>query len=476
MQPATPAMVQPNDPTEVHFLEQLQRTVGERNFDHWFNNKITLECDGEQLWIGVGSPFLLTWMQKQFRQPLAEVAQLIYGPAVSVQLQVDSRLALSGESGTDVPKKTRKNDAAKNAERPVAQRGAGGRSPQSRKFADLAEFVSGGSNELALTASRQVCEAPGEKFNPLFLHGGVGIGKTHLLEGIYRSVRREFSQLQVMYLTSEAFTNFFTQALREHTLPSFRRRFRNVDVLLVDDIDFLESKRAIQEEFLHTFKQLESHGRQIVLTSDRHPRLLTKMSDELTTRFLSGLVCRIESPQIETRRKIVKLKAGRLRAEITAEALNFIAERFRNNVRELEGALNCLSTYFHMTGKRVGVTIARRVLADLERDCIRVVRMADVEQAVSRFFGVPTDDLKSSRRHRSVSRPRMLAMFLARKLTQAAYSEIGQYFGGRNHSTVMSAERNVKEWLEQGTPIDVASQSWPLEDVLEALEQQLFAG
>ncbi|MBT6156164.1 MAG: chromosomal replication initiator protein DnaA [Planctomycetaceae bacterium] len=476
MQPATPAMVQPNDPTEVHFFEQLQRTVGERNFDHWFNKKITLACDGEQLSIGVGSPFLLTWMQKQFHRPLTEVAQSTYGPAVSVRLQVDSSLVLTDKSETNVSPKKPKNKSPKTAERQTAQRTTGSRTPQSRRFADLAEFVPGSSNELALTASRQVCEAPGEKFNPLFLHGGVGIGKTHLLEGIYRSVRREFPQLQVMYLTSEAFTNFFTQALREHTLPSFRRRFRNVDVLLVDDIDFLESKRAIQEEFLHTFKQLESHGRQIVLTSDRHPRLLTKMSDELTTRCLSGLVCRIESPQLETRRKIVKFKAARLKTEITPEALNFIAERFRNNVRELEGALNCLSTFSHMTGKRVGVTAARRVLADLERDCIRVVRMTDVEQAVSRFFGVPTEDLKSSRRHRSVSRPRMLAMFLARKLTQAAYSEIGQYFGGRNHSTVMSAERNVKGWLEQGTPIDVASQSWPLEDVLEALEQQLMAG
>jgi chromosomal replication initiator protein len=172
----------------------------------------------------------------------------------------------------------------------------------------------------------------------------------------------------------------------------------------------------------------------------------------------------------------VKQKAVKLRAEITAEALNFVAERFRKNVRELEGALNCLSTYHHMTGKRVGVTAARRVLADLERDCIRVVRMSDVDQVVSRFFGVDVADLKSPKRHRSVSRPRMLAMFLARKLTQAAYSEIGDHFGGRNHSTVMSAERNVKAWLKQGTAINVASQAWPLEDVLETLEQQLFAG
>jgi chromosomal replication initiator protein len=339
----------------------------------------------------------------------------------------------------------------------------------------LADFVEGEGNALAMAAARQVCEAPGQKFNPLYLHGGVGLGKTHLLEGIYRRIRRQFTALQVMFLTSEAFAKYFTEALRQRTLPSFRQRFRGVDVLLVDDIDFLDNKRVIQEEFLHTFKQLESLGRQVVLTADRHPRLLTHFTDELMTRCLSGLVCRVEAPDAATRERIVLAKAARFDADIAREALLFIAQRFRDNVRELEGALNCLATWHDIQRKRVTLAVARRLLADLERDCIRVVRMADVEQVVCNFFGVPADELKSPRRSRSLSQPRMLAIYLMRKHTQAAYTEIGQHFGGRNHSTVMAAERKIQESLSRDESIRVATQTWSMQDVIEALEQQLRA-
>jgi chromosomal replication initiator protein len=187
------------------------------------------------------------------------------------------------------------------------------------------------------------------------------------------------------------------------------------------------------------------------------------------------MVCRLDAPDLATREQIVHRKAARLPAEFSSEALRFVAERFTNNVRELEGALNCLQTYHCMTGKRVGITAARQVLADLERDCIRVVRIADIERAVCDLFGVQPEDLKSSKRTRSLTQPRMLAMYLARKHTRAAYSEIGQYFGGRNHSTVISAERKIHQWLEERSVVRVASQDWRFGDVLEAIEQQLLA-
>ena len=320
---------------------------------------------------------------------------------------------------------------------------------------------------------RQVCERPGALFNPLYLHGPVGAGKAHLLEGIYLQIRRRFPSLQVVYLTAESFTNYFTQALRQHSLPSFRQRFRNVDVLLIDDIDFLDSKRVIQEEFLHTFKQLESHGRQIVISSDRHPRLLSKISDELQTRFLSGMVCRLEAPDLDTRQRIVERKVQKLAVDISPEAIEFVAQRFKNNVRELEGALHCLHTYQRMTAKRVSLNSARTVLSELERDCIKVVRMTDIEQVVCELFGVQADELKSAKRSAALSQPRMLAMYLSRKHTRAAYSEIGQYFGGRNHSTVMSAEKKIIAWLDEQLPVKIASQTWSINEVMETLEQQL---
>jgi chromosomal replication initiator protein len=503
MQPESTVVVRPHDTDETGtdqsvILGLLEQQIGSRNLQHWFAGKTIFTFDGEELVVGVANPFLLDWMQKRFRDAVAEIARSQRGPSARVRFEIDSRIATltddqvsatskatveTEESTVQTPptqtpptqssptrpsQATRDSQATQPREAVVATR-------MGRRFSDLADFVCGTSNELALTAAKQVCAAPGTRFNPLFVHGGVGLGKTHLLEGIYRTIRRQHPALNVTYLTSVAFTNYFTEALRERTLPSFRQRFRTVDVLLVDDIDFLDSKRVVQEEFLHTFKQLESHGRQIVLTSDRHPRLLTKISDELSTRFLSGLVCRIETPQIETRREIVERKAAVLKTDISPEALDFVAGRFRNNVRELEGALNCLATYREMTGRRVRAATARRVLAELERDCIRVVRMGDVEQSICSFFGLDPEELKSKQRRRTVSRPRMLAMFLSRKHTQAAYSEIGRYFGGRNHSTVMSAERQVQSWVSEGATVEVASQTWSMREVLEALEQQLQA-
>jgi len=308
------------------------------------------------------------------------------------------------------------------------------------------------------------------------VHGGVGTGKTHLLEGCYRKMRRTFPGLKVMFLTAEAFANYFTQSLGDHTLPSFRQRFRNVDVLLMDDVDFFDGKRVIQEEFLHTVQQLESRQCQIVISSDRHPRLLTRLSDELVSRFVSGLVCRLDAPELATRKQIVRNKAARFPAQPTPDALDYVAERFCHNVRELEGALNCLNAHHLMTGTTIGVAVARNVLSDLERDCVRIIRLSDIEQVVCDLFRLDPDDLKSSDRRRSVSQPRMLAMYLARKHTHAACREIGQYFGGRNHSTVLSAEKRVKALLSGDATIRVATQPWRLTELVDALEQRLIAG
>jgi len=473
MQPKPLGSAPDSDGEQAAIRAEIERLVGPKNFDNWFRTAV-LRVDDDTLTVGVSSPFLLNWMQRQFRSDICSATQNTLGASARVSFEVDATIAKRCENSNTKTDRAagRSDESTRTAKKPAAP--PSGRSR--RRFADLADFISGKCNELAYTATRQVCAAPGAKFNPLFLYGGVGTGKTHLLEGIYKHIRRQFPALNTVYLTAETFTNYFTGALREKTTPGFRRRFRSVDVLLVDDIDFFNAKRVIQEEFLHTFKQLDANGCQIVLAADRHPRLFDKLSDEMTTRLLSGLVCRIESPDVDTRRNIVTHRAKSMDAKLSPEALNFVAQRFKNNVRELIGALNCLETYFSMTGRRISLAAARSILADLERDCIRVVSMSDVEQTVCGFFGIAPDDLKSSRRHRWVSQPRMLAMYLARKHTHAAYNEIGKHFGGRNHSTVMTAEKKVIGLLEQDKIIQVASQDWPLGEVLEALEQQLRAG
>jgi chromosomal replication initiator protein len=493
------------EPAQDESLRQmLVSLIGERQFDHWFRGKTRLAVENEVLVVYAANPFLQKWLQKQHRAALVQVARSLIDQSAGVRFDVDATLAVKSALAADsasaelptamaamgtrsenllLPQDPlRSRDLAKSQEMgasAAAQRASPQRpSPQrpGRRFADLSDFCVGDCNRMAVTAVRQASERPDGAGGPLFIYGPVGAGKTHLLEGLYREIRRTTSALQVLFLTSEQFTNYFTQAYRDHTLPAFRQRFRTVDVLLVDDIDFLDAKRVVQEEFLHTFQQLESHAKLVVVCGDRHPRLLSKISDELKTRFLSGMVCRLEAPDLETRERIAVCKARRLDADFSPEVLKYVARRFSNGVRELEGALHCLQVYHRMTGKRVGMTAAREVLGDLERDCLRVVRMADIERVVCDLFGLDATDLKSSRRARSVSEPRMMAMYLARRHTRAAYSETGQFFGGRNHATVISADHKVAAWLSENAEIKVASQTWRLSDVLDTLEQQLLAG
>lgn len=495
MQPVQTAWVAPDSSIDESIRTEFESLIGPKQYEHWFENKTTWQVCDDELTIGVTTPFLLTWMQKQFRLPAMQAAQTVIGPAARVRFIVRSAVeTTAAESPASLALITRSAAARPADSGALALRSRAAAAvpadctpselrphcpvqpSRGRRFADLADFVDGPCNALALTAARQVCQRPDGSMNPYFVYGAVGTGKTHLLEGMYRQLRRSFPEWQVLYLTSEQFTNFFTQAYREHTLPAFRQRFRTVDVLIVDDVEFLDGKRVIQEEFLHTFKQLEGHGKQVIVAGDCHPRLMTRISDELRTRFLSGMVCRIEPPDLGTREKILQRKSARLSAEFAPEALRVVAERFVHNVRELEGALHCLQTYHGMTGKRITAAVARQVLAELERDCIRVVRLSDIERVVCGAFGVNAEELKSARKSRSLCQPRMLAMYLSRKLTRSAYAEIGAYYGGRNHATVISAEQTVNEWLARGDSVKVAADNWRLADLLETLEQQLLAG
>ena len=496
MQPQLSATSPSNVREDVseRLVQKLRSEIGERNFRNWFENRSVIAFDGQSAHIAVASPFLQNWMQRRFgKEALAVVRSL--APQADVLWSVDDTLSTEpagqGESAADqrsivepqtlpvVPRGTLPFPELAVAPAPSTQtsvRPSAAAGRKQRRFMSLADFVSGPCNELALTAARQVCLAPGERLSSLYLHGSVGTGKTHLAEGIYVDIRRQHPQLGILFMTAEDFGNRFTHALRTQALPGFRQRFRNVDVLIVDDISFLDGKQAMQEEFLHTYNQIVSHGGQIVVTSDCHPRLLKRMSEELVTRMLCGMVCRIESPDSETRRKITRAKCVELRAQIADEALDYVARRFVHSVREIEGALNTLRAWEQMTGRKVTLPVARQALSELERDSIRVVRLADIERAVCDLFGVSDDDLKGERRTRSVTQPRMLAMFLARRHTQAAYKEIGEFFGGRNHSTVVAAEKKIDTWLRSNSDVLVGGRRWNLSDVVERLEQQILAG
>lgn len=516
----TSAPVEPVDAAVIH-VENLQSkidsllrsVVGPRSYQLWFRERTKLSVHEDELVVAAVSPFVLTLLQRQFREQIGNVASALLGPAARVRFEVDGSLSFdkqeaqnAGTTGLEVASSnssasladgspgeatvvskvlttkaittTTKSLVASTIVVPPAMSEEATRSAMAtggRRFAYLADFVVGSCNQLAFAGVRQVSEAPGQRQNPLYLFGGVGLGKTHLLEGLYCELRRRFPTQNVVFLTSEQFANYFTHALRTHTLPSFRQRFRGIDVLLVDDVDFFDGKRGIQEEFLHTVKSLESHGKQIVVTSDRHPNLLSQTSEELTSRFVSGLVCRMEAPDLDTRTKIVQHKLSGRDLQLAPDAVLLVAQWFRQNVRELEGALNCLEAHYSVGRTRLTATASRQILADLQRDCVRIVRLADVERAICDLFRLIPDELRSASRSRNVSQPRMLAMFLARKLTQAAYSEIGDFFGGRNHSTVISAERQVQSWMADETKVTIAARQWSVGELVQTLEQQLLA-
>ncbi|MGZ0171436.1 MAG: chromosomal replication initiator protein DnaA [Planctomycetales bacterium] len=484
MQPDILANIQPvsHDEGTDRFLDALRAKIGEHNFQHWFANRSQVSLEGSTFGVSVGSAFLSTWMQRRFGGDVLALARDVM-PGCCVEWKIDEKLETTAGSGSDqASSNTPSATPSRSGNRLTAPQSASTKTTKSaprrdgRRFAKLDGFVQGACNELAVTAARQVASHPGERFSPLYLHGGVGVGKTHLAEAIYCEVRKQNPESQVIFMTAESFGNQFTHALRNQSLPSFRVRFRNVDVLIIDDVGFLNGKPGMQEEFLHTFEQLSSHGKQVVVTADCHPRLMSKMSGELTTRFLCGLVSRLEVPDLQTRRQIVRLKLQPFAGQISDDAMDFVARRFPHSVRELEGALNTLLTWFAMTKRKIAVQTARQALSELERDCIRVVRLPDIEAAVCNLFGIDASDLKSDKRTRSVSQPRMLAMFLARRHTQAAYKEIGDFFGGRNHSTVVAAEKKVDTWLRAEKELTFAGRNWHLSDVMESIEQQLLAG
>ncbi|MBL8820238.1 MAG: chromosomal replication initiator protein DnaA [Planctomyces sp.] len=487
---------------EAILMDAIQRAVGDQNFQHWFHKRTRAAVSGDRLTVYVPNPFVLNWILRRFRSDLNRAAQLLLGPSGSCQLEVDSTLINSADSKSGSPSGTTgtqgsqsvsptngsqapsgsqavsSNSASSNSAARMPLPGPSGDVPSGRRrFRSFQSYVVGECNQLAAMAARQVAASPAQKFNPLYIFGGTGTGKTHLLEAIYTEVRRQNANANVMYLTSEAFTNYFTSALSSRTVPSFRQRFRNVHVLLIDNIEFLDNKRATQEEFLHTIVQVIEHGGQVVVTSDRHPRMLTRHREELTTRFMSGLVCRVENPDEDMCSKLVRSLAISLTATFTEEVLDYVARRCRKNVREIQGALNSLDGYFQLTRKRITLTVAREVLGDLTQECRKLVRIADVERIVCEAFDVKASDLRSKSRRKAISVPRSVAMFVARKLTNSAYREIGQYFGGRDHSTVVAAEKRIALSIESNERLDVPTScsAKTIADIIDYVESRLLS-
>lgn len=486
----------------------LSSRVGAERFGLWFGATTRLTLDETSLHVDAADRFSINWIRNHFRGDLeAILLQLAESGQISqecgVTFSVDSSLkqvkitqppenpaelekqlplplekqtVSDGNSGRDGGVSSRRNPnsdtkAGLRAGEPVAASALG----KTRKFAKLSDFVVNASSRLAYTSCEIVTEQPGG-VTPLLLHGPHGVGKTHLLEGIWSELRRSRRLRRLVYLSAEQFTGYFLEALHGSGLPNFRYKYRDVELLIIDDVQFFAGKRATLVELLHTIDAVLREGRQLVFASDRPPSELNALGPDIVGRLAGGLVCRIDPPGIEARRQIAARWARLCHVSVPEQVIDYVAQHLPGDARQLRGAINRLKAASQAHGTPVTEALAVESLADIIRSAHHVCRIHDVERAVCDLFGMDSKTLKSGSREKRVAQPRMLAMWLARKYTRSALSEIGNYFGGRSHSTVVSAQKKVQGWIGQHETVQLADQTWMMQDAIDKLETQLRVG
>jgi len=413
-------------------LEYLRDNITETDFHTWFANVRPLGVDGDVLDIAVPSNFAGDWIQKHYGQLIHEALLRLGSSPSSFRLKVVNQ-----------------NKAAPLEEPPRSPTATGGSRSRLNPKYTFESFVVGDGNKMAHAASRAVAETPGRAYNPLFIYGGVGLGKTHLMHAVGHYVRRHFPDLVVEYFSTETFTNDLISAIRSDRMNAFRERYRSVDVLLVDDVQFIAGKERTQEEFFHTFNALYEDGKQIILTSDRPPSEIETLEARLRSRFGSGLLADIQPPDLETRIAILKMNAEKRGVHLSEEVLEFVARQVTSNIRELEGALMRLIAYASLSGVEITPQVAASALADLFQTASKGVGMEEILQGVADHFGVSPASLKSKGRSKEVVLPRQVAMFLIRQITGASLPEIGSFFGGRDHTTVLYATQKINRLLSE---------------------------
>jgi len=341
----------------------------------------------------------------------------------------------------------------------------------------LDTFIVGAKNELAYNAAKTVAQQEKSPFNPLFYHGGYGVGKTHLLQGICNEIAKNRPNAKWLYTSAEDFANQYVLALKTRRLDAFRNRFRNLDILAIDDIHFLSNKTAMQEEFLHTFNSIDLAGKQIVLASDAHPKEISALCEKLVNRFVSGMVIRIDPPDFDTRCRILIHRAKKMKQPLRKEVVEYIAGSISSSVRELEGALFKVMAYSALTQKPISLEEAQEVLSEHIARTDPVVHHSDITAAVAEFFHLSPADLYSARKERTVSLARSLAMYLTRRFTKMSFPEIGKVMGNKNHATVILACRKIEKALEQNAPLRWRSptgfRSVPAKELLDRLMEKI---
>jgi chromosomal replication initiator protein len=405
---------------------QLQKQLDPETYSTWFRPlKSRGEIDGKLVLVAPNPRFLHT-LEESFRPQVDRAVAGVDGHSFEVLFSLDEE---------EVPA------------------GASGPGPFNPKYL-FANFVVGKSNEFAHAAAQAVAEGPSKSYNPLFLYGGVGLGKTHLLHAIGMHIQRHHSHLRVLYLAAEQFVNELINSIRFDRMPAFRERYRTIDVLLIDDVQFIANKERTQEEFFHTFNTLYTSQKQIILSSDSSPRNIPTLEERLRSRFEWGLIADIQPPDLETKMAILRRKADLEGEELPNEVAQFIAQQVRSNIRELEGLLTRVIAYASLTANPLSVELARETLKDILPEDGRKPAAAEIIKSVARHYGLKVAEIKTRSNSKQIAFPRQVAMYLCKRLTELSYPEIGKQFNDKHHSTVMYSVDKIAHLRETDSDLD----------------------
>lgn len=435
-------------------LHYIQAKVPKQVYDTWFIPVHLDRIENSTAHIGVPNKFFGDWLHTHYGPLLAEaVASARGGGDLAVNFVVFQKPSTRPIEPQAVLNAARAGNQSK------ARRGI-----QLNPKYTFKNFVVGAGNQFAHAACMAVAEQPGKTYNPLFIYGGVGLGKTHLLNAIGNHVAEQ-TDLRIAYLTTEQFTNEVINSIRYDKMMDLRKRYRHIDMLMIDDIQFLAGKERTQEEFFHTFNALYEGHKQIVLSSDRFPKDMPDIEERLRSRFEWGLIADLQPPDVETRIAILRKKSEDEGVKLPEDVVQFLSTTMKSNIRELEGSLVRLGAYASLTGQVITLDMAKNVLRDLIGDKKKIVAMDDIQEAVCAQFHVKLTELKSRRRSKTLVHPRQIAMYLCRELTDASYPEIGRHFGGKDHTTIIHACRQVAKAKEADTTLHAT---------LESLKEQIL--
>ncbi|WP_124726253.1 chromosomal replication initiator protein DnaA [Staphylospora marina] len=426
-------------------LELIQDRISKPSFETWLKNTEAVELSGDRLIVAAPNDFTREWLESRYQELVQGIVREVTGSDLTVTFVCRTE---------ERPAGTERDMPVKSAEEPEEFDPL---STQLNPRYTFDTFVIGANNRFAHAASLAVAEAPAKAYNPLFIYGGVGLGKTHLMHAIGHYVLGHSPTSRVVYISSEKFTNEFINAIRDNKTIQFRNKYRNVDILLIDDIQFLAGKEQTQEEFFHTFNALHEANKQIIISSDRPPKEIPTLEDRLRSRFEWGLITDVQPPDLETRIAILRKKAIADNLDVPGEVLAYIADRVDTNIRELEGALIRVVAYSALMNRPVSPELAAEALKDImPRSRPKVVSIQDIQQEVSNYYRLRIEDLKSKKRTKSVALPRQIAMYLCRELTDHSLPKIGEDFGGRDHTTVIHAHEKISRMVKQDTQMQQA--------------------